>query len=860
MLVYDWMLGHINDSNQPEENSVVDIGQGLRDLIEKEKENQKKDTIDYKFMDLRDIDSSFDMSKVHYIHPNSPEAWREDLQKYYNETSKKFGYGLVTQEQMVANSKTWFRPSEVPVPQNIMNQWVAQAQNYCDMRGPCNDYRQVQYFYKPWQRRCGERIEEVVNNPVEMAKPRFWSPAEQQRYDKVTGMNIDEEDLYAKKEKECRMDYEQSKIHNNTLDNVPVPPAERVGKLPGDMTMIEKSKKLNGSMLSIDPRYLVKPGQKEQKRTITRASLHEMMQMPENNLMGYGFLISKIDENMDKLQALTEPEMEMVEQKKNENTERYYQTFFKDGRKGPMIIQPGLLDPNPEMEFLNNYRRQTMPNPYTFGYSRVNNFRYSVPYIEEYTMEEKLSGKVAFAYTEAQAHLYKDRVKPKPEPKGYRIEDLTEEVFDKIVKFYKYEIGELPDGTKYLTKVYDVKEQREWTKEEVDARNKYINDCKEQMKKNREDIEIIKQINEDDAYRIGDLAAKYNEELSTFYLWYHMNADRNVFDALRKMMLNWLNECMLNDALHEYKYRMYNKQGTIVILPAEYNEYMTKMVMPQLLLREGDRVRVYVEREKAYGKLDEDEILKRGMKQYEAIDGLESKDPGKALQNIISLRDFRCCPSDKESRIYKYINNILKALPEMKQKQFNQYLVYKKMYIHNYIAKFHDNADSQYDIWWNSYNVANGIIPVPNYRGFEGWGYVPASRKSKEFDAVAEYWNKVWDDNKKRELNRPTYEQTMQQWNEFTDHMFEKARNMEDYNKAVVHMFNKFGEIEVARSNAKYDMFGRERKANASNVRLNEGFTNGKYTQCSKADEFGRSEEEFVDRLWNPITLKMLAW
>lgn len=130
---------------------------------------------------------------INNMHPNDPCRWEQIRQSmenpYYGQQNAEY-----LQQMAQIRAQRYFRPSMIPVPPRVMEQRVQQQTQYINNRGPVMypQFEDPSMRAARWAQKFKNKVENKINSPEELAKRYYYKQHEKDRYDKATGINIDE--------------------------------------------------------------------------------------------------------------------------------------------------------------------------------------------------------------------------------------------------------------------------------------------------------------------------------------------------------------------------------------------------------------------------------------------------------------------------------------------------------------------------------------------------------------------------------------------------------------------------------------------------------------------------------------------
>ena len=130
---------------------------------------------------------------INKMHPNDPFRWEQIRQSmenpYYGQQNAEY-----LQQMARVRAQQYFIPAKIPVPPRVMEQRVQQQTQYINNRGPVAypQFEDPSMRAARWAQKFKTKVEKKVNTPEELAKRYYYKQHEKDRYDKATGINIDE--------------------------------------------------------------------------------------------------------------------------------------------------------------------------------------------------------------------------------------------------------------------------------------------------------------------------------------------------------------------------------------------------------------------------------------------------------------------------------------------------------------------------------------------------------------------------------------------------------------------------------------------------------------------------------------------
>lgn len=131
---------------------------------------------------------------INKMHPNDPFRWEQIRQSmenpYYGQQNAEY-----LQQMARLKAQQTFIPAQIPVPPRVMEQRIQQQTQYINNRGPVvyPQFEDPSMKAARWSQKFKSELETKVNTPEELAKRYYYKREEKDRYDKATGINIDEE-------------------------------------------------------------------------------------------------------------------------------------------------------------------------------------------------------------------------------------------------------------------------------------------------------------------------------------------------------------------------------------------------------------------------------------------------------------------------------------------------------------------------------------------------------------------------------------------------------------------------------------------------------------------------------------------
>lgn len=177
---------------QPEENKNFEWFTGFDGIDTNPTKDPMRMPVSFDGNDLPTVlYSKEDM--INTMHPNDPCRWEQIRQSienpYYGQQNAEY-----LQQMARLRAQRFYRPSMIPVPPRVMEQRVQQQTNYINNRGPVGypQFEDPTMRAARWAQKFKTKVETKVNTPEELAKRYYYKQHEKDRYDKVTGINIDE--------------------------------------------------------------------------------------------------------------------------------------------------------------------------------------------------------------------------------------------------------------------------------------------------------------------------------------------------------------------------------------------------------------------------------------------------------------------------------------------------------------------------------------------------------------------------------------------------------------------------------------------------------------------------------------------
>ena len=177
---------------QPEENKNFEWFTGFDGIDTNPTKDPMRMPVSFDGNDLPTVMYSKE-DMINTMHPNDPCRWEQIRQSienpYYGQQNAEY-----LQQMARLRAQRFYRPSMIPVPPRVMEQRVQQQTNYINNRGPVGypQFEDPTMRAARWAQKFKTKVETKVNTPEELAKRYYYKQHEKDRYDKVTGINIDE--------------------------------------------------------------------------------------------------------------------------------------------------------------------------------------------------------------------------------------------------------------------------------------------------------------------------------------------------------------------------------------------------------------------------------------------------------------------------------------------------------------------------------------------------------------------------------------------------------------------------------------------------------------------------------------------
>lgn len=677
------VLGSLTKMFLPADKPTKDEGENnIEFKFEKGEEKEEKD-FNYDFNKLKDADfSAPSVDSIEFVHPNDPSVWANIEKKY-----------LAQQRRQYVDSSRYFRPRDLPVPPQVQQYRYNMANNYIQNRGYYN-YPQLYNPMLPGQRwlpRYIQKVENKLNNPAEFAKPYFYPQWMNDRYDKYTGVNVDEmgrDNIYNKRIAENKSLYESqqnmstTKINNNPFSEIK-PQRRDPYKERRDIKVTP----------SIDPAYL------DFKKKVDEAikADPEKAKLFEPNITDWegepAFLLSAVGKAKESSEVFTPEER----QKAYDNIAKEYKESQKDIR----AIYEHPMDDGEEPEDYKDYNDYMLApwqsKPAFNGYNRWNIPSYiKVPEFQQkqFSRKEMESGAVPIIVTEETKDIYPK--KPKHYYPEMRIEELGNIDFN-IVTYQEQDDGSLKivGITSRNGKVY--------TEDEVEEKNKAYQEMKKATIKYFEELDKAEQLATDDCYRLANELSRYSQEAAAFLLWFRNYASYENYKTLHRVMVNQLLDYRNNDPYALVKSNVAITRDTILINKND-DSIFTDEYFADARIKDFKRITKYVNKETVKGKMDRAFVVNRAIQN----DHMPKDEKIKVLRSLVNVHILPECLENWR----RYKKAIEDSLQGIKRDQWNAYMNHFRLSAGTFKGI---TRASDFDKWWNSANtrVAEAVRTKP---------------------------------------------------------------------------------------------------------------------------------------------------
>lgn len=651
--------------------------------FEKETTEEKRD-FNYDFSKIFNQEFAVPpVDSVEFVHPNDPSIWNKIEQKY-----------LAKQKKQYEDSSRYFRPRDIPVPPNVQKYRYNMANDYIRRRG----YFTYPQLYNPtipgqrWIPDFLHKMENKLNDPREMSKPYFYPQWMNDRYDKYTGVNVDElgrENIYNKRIEENISMYESqknmsdSKINSNPFSEIKpqrrdpykerrdpkvtpsINPAyldfkKKAGPFPN-----EDSRKFKGGPGIVtdwegEPMFLLSAGNKvkETAKAFT----------PEERQRAYDSIVREYNNSKKEMKAIYEHPMDDDEEPED------YQDY-NDYMLAPWQYRPAF----------HGYNRWNIPS-----YIEIPEFKQ-----KKFSRKELESGEVPIIITEETKDIYPKI--PKSKCQKMRIEELGNIDFN-IVTYQKQD-----DGSMKIVKIVS-KDGREYTKEEIDEKNKAYLEMRKATVKYFEEADKAEQMATDDCYRLANELSRYSQDAAAFLLWFRNYASYNNYNTLHRVMVNQLLDYRNNDPYALVKSNVSITRDTILINDND-DSIFTDEYFENARIKDLKRITKYVNKETIKGKMDRAFEVNRAIKN----DHLPKDEKIKVLRNLVNIHILPECLENWR----RYKDAIEKSLQGIKKDQWNAYMMHFKLSAGTFKGI---TRASDFDKWWNSANtrIAEAVRTKPS--------------------------------------------------------------------------------------------------------------------------------------------------
>lgn len=178
---------------QPEVNENFEWFTGFEGLDTNPTKDPMRMPVSFNGNDLPTVTYSKE-DMINKMHPNDPFRWEQIRQSmenpYYGQQNAEY-----LQQMARLKAQQTFIPAQIPVPPRVMEQRVQQQTQYINNRGPVvyPQFEDPSMKAARWSQQFKSKVEGKVNTPEELAKRYYYKQQEKDRYDKATGINIDEE-------------------------------------------------------------------------------------------------------------------------------------------------------------------------------------------------------------------------------------------------------------------------------------------------------------------------------------------------------------------------------------------------------------------------------------------------------------------------------------------------------------------------------------------------------------------------------------------------------------------------------------------------------------------------------------------
>lgn len=695
-----------------------------------------------------------DIKPTPWVHPNSPQAWFSERS---NNDDNNFQYA--NQPGRNLNRPRYFRPCDLPVPAAVQNARFLEAQRYINQRGPVY----YQYLADPclpqkWVPKFKNKIEQKINDPQKLSKPYWYPEWMQDRWDPVTGQNVDEayreNNYYALKQEakdlyKANQEMGTGKINfgNGSSNGQHKRPRPKPKSMRSANTNHKSLREKNEEMKSmvppgIDPRYLAWGGD-----------------TGCNCMIGGepAFCLSAAQGILQKASAFSQEEKAQA---------------YAAAMKGYNIAKTGFnANDLLERQDVNNQAVERQLAPYAQPYQLPNpwtNYGHAsgtgLPCVTAYTKEEMESGKVPIFLRK------NEKLEVKTLIKDDRPSDRDEN------GHLRFLVGYIKDG-----KEFDPEKQRFLTDEESKEKEEKIKELKDQTEKFLIEKDLITQSTTDDVYRLAKEIARYNVYLANMLCWLHANASQSGYNQFKGVCLKQLLDYRNADPFALVKSTAWITNKGIVI---GLQKPISMSEIDSLVKQEKQRIEK-IKEEIRSNPSQSTEILRGIERQLECLD--QKHTLKEKLQAIRALRDYHILDSSKElsTELRKAVYN---SLNELRKKQFDAYNWWK--FVYGFGRKDDPEYDKTFDIWWNSPNGSIESIedklyqtPANDINAF----YIRFSMKEPEYS--------------QEELDRIG----KANWEKFTGGLFNNIQNLDDMNRAVSYLNSQLRDMDYAERIREYN-------------------------------------------------------
>lgn len=688
------------------------------------------------------------------MHPNDPRAWEQLESSLYGRSS------LSTQEMMRRErerASMYYRPMDLPIPQNIMNQRRDYAYNYINNRGPVSYSGYVNPMMKSsnWNEKFVGKVNTKTNEPEEFAKKYYTKQWEKDRYDKVTGMNIDEAyrrnnyqhikevNEQLQKEREQSLSNQIGKdIFSNVNDRIDTRAARAEGINTKRNSVVTPSipmellgcKEDGSNIIDADgePAFLLSASQDALMKA-RDLELHDRAKAYNAAMKGY------VKSNADYL-ALAEAEHPSEDDYDNEMEYEDGQYLNFGGYQG---------------SYYDNNRFITPPwirNPYQ--YYNWNTTRRTKEELESGTIPFVVNAKTKDIVIKEKEHL----------PVGHI--DNPKEIHIGWSTYTKDK-----DGNEILVDRFDYNLKRKLTKKEIRIINEKSKQLRESAEKYLEKKDLLDQMRTDDSYRLANELSRYSEEAASLLLWSRTNISKQNYDILKKAMVRQLLDYRNNDPLASIKSNVSLTGDRIVIYK---NKDYTDEEVEAAVEAERKRARQYLHEE----KLSDSDRVKRALKQLDVINPCKS--PKEIVIAVRKLKDIPIIPVRFE--LYrKYRDAIINALTPIKMTHWREYNLWRKNLSDTFTGV---DAIEKFDKWWNS--PIKEREQQNQFRPYQSTQNTPFDYFMKLLDRQPEF----------ERIQEQRRERSIEAFNRIDNGQIGNAKTFDEYNDAVRNFFTGLSKVQ----------------------------------------------------------------